>query len=611
MVSTNWKQKTALIIFGILLFFLLLEIGLRLGGVVYMSLQRLGNRKAAISDDKSVVRILTLGESTTAGIVNTWPVQLEEILNNRSESIKFEVYNEGIAGTSTAFILSNLEDNIQKYEPDIVITMMGINDKDIHLIYKENWKNRVSLFIRDLRTYKFFDILVTPIKNKYFEDNYLQPYEYQVLYQGIIKTRDEIENTTTVFQNVYEPWAHPGRYYIESLNISNSLPDDYKNDLIKGVEFYKKGNFEMAESYFLEALQHKKDDTSAYLLLGWLYYDIPGRFEEAENMFNKAIELEPNNYLMYLQLARAYNNYRGKMKQADNTFKKVLQLNPSDFDLLLELGWVYQGQGRLDEAEIFFKEASRIKPESAQPYIGLGWVYNDNPDKKEKSEPALRKAIELNPTNPESYNALGYILFNYHDGRIYDAKELLEKALELDSTNFKTYTELGNLYRTLGMLNESIKMYEKAMKINPKDPFIYLEMARTYNRMGISDDEINKMYKKKGFDVNVDMSRTARNITTYHYQELHKKLQKRDITHIAMQYPLRDVNEIKNMLQEYDDVIFISNEENFREALEKGKYEDYFYDRFAGDFGHATEKGNRMIAENVAAVILNLYNYTI
>ena len=74
-----------------------------------------------------------------------------------------------------------------------------------------------------------------------------------------------------------------------------------------------------------------------------------------------------------------------------------------------------------------------------------------------------------------------------------------------------------------------------------------------------------------------------------------------------MQYPTMDVEEIKQMFNGDEDIIFVSNEENFKEALEKGKYEDYFVDNFGGTFGHATSKGNRLIAENVANVILNKY----
>jgi len=41
--------------------------------------------------------------------------------------------------------------------------------------------------------------------------------------------------------------------------------------------------------------------------------------------------------------------------------------------------------------------------------------------------------------------------------------------------------------------------------------------------------------------------------------------------------------------------------------LKKISYNDYFTDMFAGDFGHCTRKGNRLLAENIANVILKEY----
>ena len=42
----------------------------------------------------------------------------------------------------------------------------------------------------------------------------------------------------------------------------------------------------------------------------------------------------------------------------------------------------------------------------------------------------------------------------------------------------------------------------------------------------------------------------------------------------------------------------------FKAALEKGNYDEYFLDHFGGDFGHCTKKGDQLLAENVANVIL-------
>lgn len=71
-----------------------------------------------------------------------------------------------------------------------------------------------------------------------------------------------------------------------------------------------------------------------------------------------------------------------------------------------------------------------------------------------------------------------------------------------------------------------------------------------------------------------------------------------------MQYPTNSVDELKTMFNGNEDIIFVSNEENFKEALDDGKYEDFFVDHFGGDWGHGTLRGNKMIAENVANSIL-------
>ncbi|MDD5021744.1 MAG: hypothetical protein PHR82_06355 [Endomicrobiaceae bacterium] len=80
---------------------------------------------------------------------------------------------------------------------------------------------------------------------------------------------------------------------------------------------------------------------------------------------------------------------------------------------------------------------------------------------------------------------------------------------------------------------------------------------------------------------------------------------------IAMQYPTLPVEILKKELiksKYYDRLIFISNEENFTKALNIYKTEEIFSDMFGGSFGHCTNLGNTIIANDVADVILNLYD---
>ena len=81
-------------------------------------------------------------------------------------------------------------------------------------------------------------------------------------------------------------------------------------------------------------------------------------------------------------------------------------------------------------------------------------------------------------------------------------------------------------------------------------------------------------------------------------------VKKNNIKYIAMQYPVRDIESLKKII-EYtgysNDVIFVSNKDNFRQALMSKN--NIFEDLFAWDFGHCTELGNRLIADNLAKEI--------
>ncbi len=98
---------------------------------------------------------MCLGESTTD---SQWPPILQKILDEKSKHIKFNIIDEGKSGTNTFFISQQINNYLEKYEPDCIILMMGINDKGIHYI-----KNKVRVF-------NLLQLIYSHVKNKYFYD---------------------------------------------------------------------------------------------------------------------------------------------------------------------------------------------------------------------------------------------------------------------------------------------------------------------------------------------------------------------------------------------------------------------------------------------------------
>ena len=128
--NKKWLFRRLILISLIIIFILFIfELILRSFGLILLLPQEKKNQ--IYKEDFSKIRILALGESTTADYfapteAGAWPRQLERLLNQKGFPTR--VYNEGIAATTSAFILSNLNNYLALYKPHIVISMMGVND---------------------------------------------------------------------------------------------------------------------------------------------------------------------------------------------------------------------------------------------------------------------------------------------------------------------------------------------------------------------------------------------------------------------------------------------------------------------------------------------------
>lgn len=123
-----------------------------------------------ISEGEGKIRILALGESTTDDYwgdedLGAWPRQLEKLLKEKGYPVKS--FNVARGGTTSTFILSNLEKNLDKYKPHIVISMMGINDMS-RFVYEGDAEVSVRNFswIHSLKTVKIVKWLLTENSKK-------------------------------------------------------------------------------------------------------------------------------------------------------------------------------------------------------------------------------------------------------------------------------------------------------------------------------------------------------------------------------------------------------------------------------------------------------------
>jgi tetratricopeptide (TPR) repeat protein len=479
MQKTLLRQKLGLIFLGFFLWVVLLETGMRIGGFILSSLQEY--RNTASIRKKSQYRIMCLGESTTAlGGKSSYPRQLEVVLNGRNVGVRFSVINKGRPGIKTLGILNELESNINQFHPDIVLTMIGVNDYGTHIPYENTTNSKI--FFQRLKIYKLFRLLQLHIAMKTKE-----------LKLGI--------NNKKILKKSKYASAQPINQIQQEHPPAEETPQlDPK--IIQAKEYFK---------------------------LAWNYLD-QLNYPESEKFFKKAIELTPDDDELYRGLGWCYNGWR-RVEDGEACFIKAIELDPKNADIYVELGRYYLDQREYHKSEAIYKKGLDLDPKREDAYWGLGWCYNDL-GLYAQAEEAFKKAVELNPNNPQNDKAYGGIMVACMQmGKLEEAEEYRKKA--------------------------------------------------TAFRLAQYDPEINRNYKG-----------------------IKKILDNRGIKLVCVQYPMRSVEPLKKIFEGLKGAFFVDNEKIFKEAVQKGRYEDYFDDIFGGDFGHCNAKGNKLLAESIANVIL-------
>ena len=140
---------------------------------------------------------------------------------------------------------------------------------------------------------------------------------------------------------------------------------------------------------------------------------------------------------------------------------------------------------------------------------------------------------------------------------------------------------------------------KKAIELDPQNELAYGGLATVYGEMG--KDKLFKAYVEKADKLR---DKFYNPVTINSYRKLKEILDKKGIKLVCAQYPVRNVGPLKRIFEKDKGVIFVDNERVFKKVLKKGSYKEYFIDMFGGDFGHCTPKGNMLLAQNIADVIL-------
>ncbi len=566
MAKTTLKQKLALIGLGILFTLIVLEIFLRLGAGLFLFIQEQRNQKGFSRNNTYI--ILCLGESTTAlGGENAYPYQLEQILNQKNLSRKFKVINRGIPAINSKTILNKINDNLDRYKPDLVVSMIGINDHWHTKKLKVTLWQRVAIFLENFRVYKLFNLSISHLRHKLDEMKIVKYYEtpYEAQYDALAE------------KDFKQQMSNHG---LGGADLTQKHSEPYEKTISKIHDFEQLRNVLILEKAKLDQL---------------------GKVEEAQDISKKQYFVSLRLYV-YLVGAGFWNRERGNFQLAQEFCERAIVLLPNKVPAYLELGRIYKDQQHYEKAIAIFLKIIEMTSQEPNAFLELGRSCEAIGD-YEKTAKAYKILLDTEGLQDWIYLEVAQW---YDKKKLWSfAEQAYKKVLANSPGNLLTYDRLGDIYIQQNRLSEAQALLEDAIKKNEKEeisyqrPILYKKLAEVLEKEGKTQAAGEYVKKSQEFVASRYLPQTVQN-----YNDTVNQILKRNIPVIVMQYPMRALDPLKETFVNKNKIIFLENKKNFEEALHSSSYADYFQDNFAGDFGHCTRKGNLLIAENLAETIV-------
>ncbi|MCM2267046.1 MAG: tetratricopeptide repeat protein [Elusimicrobiales bacterium] len=346
-------KQAALALLGGLLALALLETALRLGGRAFFSYQDYRNRQAVKA--RGNYRVLCLGESTTAG---QYPPFLEEILNRNSSGIKFSVIDRGEPSVNTSTILARLEKDLETYKPDMVVAMMGCNDRGT-LFYGDIPEAGGWLF-KNSRAYRFLRLNAAALLRKAGKEDLLAAPRPGQAGEGRAKQPPRV---------VYGgQWAEPPPGPGTETGAETSA------DIARAWELVNQEKLAAAEELFKRAASRDPASGHARLTLGWFYFKFRGNTAAAQREFQEAFRLNPRPNPDFAWRAAWFYRSTNRPQEAVRALTGSLERFPGDERLHGGLAALYGELGEPELAAAHAQKARKLAAVRADPVLTANYL---------------------------------------------------------------------------------------------------------------------------------------------------------------------------------------------------------------------------------------------
>jgi tetratricopeptide (TPR) repeat protein len=182
------------------------------------------------------------------------------------------------------------------------------------------------------------------------------------------------------------------------------------------------------------------------------------RFADAESFARRAIMLQPKNAVAWDRLGVALQSRGVFNAETESSYRRAVELDPEFPVAYAHLARVLNRMGRTSEAQPLYEKATQLAKDPAT--LNLIAESLQAEQQWQNSEPVLKRALELDPRNPNALYLMGRMLVVFK--RYQESEPYLKLATEVSPRAFQPFNLLGRTYLALDRYEEAEVIYERA-----------------------------------------------------------------------------------------------------------------------------------------------------
>jgi len=235
------------------------------------------------------------------------------------------------------------------------------------------------------------------------------------------------------------------------------------------------GRIDLAEQFARSAATKVSGDGEALILLAHIDL-LKGRLASAERTLTTLLKANPGSPAFQTEFGRLQLVKKNR-SEARAAFERALSKDPNFFGALSSLTRMDLEDKHLDVARARVDAAAKrngsngqIATLAAETYVALGDYA--------QAEPALRRAIEADPSNLRTYGLLAQVLASQR--RLADGTREFESLAQRAPKAVGVQTFMGVLLQVQNRTDEARAQYQKVLEIDPRAAVAANNLAMMY-----------------------------------------------------------------------------------------------------------------------------------